>query len=166
MNHSLASYDFQRRIILYRGQSALSHFMKLGAYIICAHSTLLLPWIHLESQAIASLSRRSLMDFQGELKRRVPFPQSRDREAWGCVGVPLGKNKSWLFQENQQPTVSVFQKVLPQTHVEDLLRLSSRGAASLPGRQAASSRLGCSGGFACDPSHSFPCIYTQPASAG
>ena len=52
-----------------------------GACIICAHTTLLLPWIHLEPQAIAFVSRRSLMDFQGELKRRVVFPQSRETEA-------------------------------------------------------------------------------------
>ena len=52
-----------------------------GACIICAHTTLLLPWIHLEPQAIAFLSRRSLTVFQGELKRRVVFPQSRETEA-------------------------------------------------------------------------------------
>jgi hypothetical protein len=42
-----------------------------------------------------------------------------------------------LSQENKQPTVSVFwkRKLLSQTHVEDLLRLSSRAATSLLGRQ-------------------------------
>lgn len=103
-----------------------------GVCIICAHITLLLPWIRLELQAIAFFSRRSLMDFQGELKRRVVFPQSRETEPWGCVGTLLGKNTSWLSQENKQPTVSVFwkRKILSQTHVEYLLRLSSRAAAS------------------------------------
>ena len=58
-----------------------------------------------------------------------------------------------MSQENKQPTGSVFwkRKLLSQTHVEDLPRLSSRAAASLLGRQAASSRLGGSGGFACEP---------------
>jgi len=36
--------------------------------------------------------------------------------------------------------------LLSQTHVEDFPRSSSRAATSLLGRQAASSRLGCSGG--------------------